>query len=263
MENNQPKIDPDEILRPLFQKAKEVDEFEFCCTLLRIRGMESSGWDPLQESDQLTHQLLSLISSPLIDRLKIRLLLFLYCHLTEMSDLYNLVGNLLKVIKGERYSMNPYIGQLHKSKKEARYPMAKIERLAEWSNEVGQPEVGDMFLKFFVKQVRNAFYHSDYIITNDSFNIKHGEPVKIDNVFQHTVPLNWLIPKVELGVNAALSVIGLTIDNIRSYKEDKIVKGRFGHGGKYEDIQLTVHEGYGLNGFKSPPDEELGKPKAN
>ena len=174
-----------------------------------------------------------------------------------MSDIYNIVGNLLKVINGERYSMNPYIGALHKSKKEAKYPISKIERLSEWANEAGHQEIGEMFKTFFVKQVRNAFYHSDYIITKDRFNIKHGEPVQIGNVLQHTAPLDWLIPKVELGVNAALAIIGLTIDNIKSYKEDKIVKGRFGPGGSVEDIQLTVHKSYGLNGFKSPPDKYL------
>jgi hypothetical protein len=69
--------------------------------------------------------------------------------------------------------------------------------------------------------------------------------------------------KVELGFNAALAVIGLTIDNIKSYKEDKIVKGRFGPGGSVEEIQLTVHEGHGLNGFKSPPDKNIVKDEGN
>ena len=263
MENNTEKLNPEEILNHLFEAAKRADEFEFCCTLLRVRGLESYGWDPLVESDQLAQQLLSLINSPLIDNLKMSLLFFLYCHLTEMSDLYNIIGNLLKIVSGERYSMYPYIGRLHKSNKEAKYPVSKIERLSEWADEAGHPEIGKLFKTFFVKQVRNAFYHSDYIITKDSFNIKHGEPVKIENIFQHTVPLHWLIPKVELGVNTALAVIGLTIDNIKSYKEDKIVKGRFGPGGSVEDIQLTVQKGNGLNGFKSPPDKNLLKENGN
>jgi hypothetical protein len=49
--------EPRAILAPLFERAKAADEFEFCCTLLRIRGMEDAYWDPLRESYQLTQQL--------------------------------------------------------------------------------------------------------------------------------------------------------------------------------------------------------------
>jgi hypothetical protein len=256
-------LDPYEILNPLFDKAKESDEFEFCCSLLRIRGIETYGWDPLHETDQLTKQILSLINSPIVSDLKYRLSLFLYCHLTEMSDVYNIVGNMLRVISGERYSINPFIAALHHSKRDAKYPTSKAERIKEWSNEVNLTDVGELFETFLVKQVRNAFYHSDYILTNESFNIKHGEPVLIGNVMQHKVPLDWLTPKVELGINTALSVINITMDHIRSYQADKIVKGRFAADGSYEDIQLTVREGYGLVGFKSPPDESLRAKKAD
>ena len=31
-------------LRGLFQSAKAEDEFEFACTLMRVRGMEDLGW---------------------------------------------------------------------------------------------------------------------------------------------------------------------------------------------------------------------------
>lgn len=79
----------------LFNKAKEKDEFEFCCTLLRGRGKESAGWDSLFESYNLIKQTLSLISAPVDGLFKIRLLLLLYCHITEMNDFYSIVANLL------------------------------------------------------------------------------------------------------------------------------------------------------------------------
>jgi|LGVF01.1.fsa_nt_gb hypothetical protein len=250
-------INPEEILSPIFTKAKEIDEFEYCSTLLRLRGIESSGWDPLSESDQLTHQLVSFIQAPIENSLKLRLTLFLYCHLTEMNDLYNIIGNLLRVIQGHRYVMSPFIGEIHESKKEAKYPIAKIKRIKEWAEDVHLEKVGELLELFLVKEVRNAFFHSDYILTNDSFNIKHGKPVKIDNILQHNVPLPWLVPRLQLAINIALGVINLTLDHIRSYKKDKIVKGRFAPDGSYLDIQLTVKEGYGLVGFKTPPDKKL------
>lgn len=33
------------IFDPLFERAQEADEFEFICSLLAIRGLESAGWD--------------------------------------------------------------------------------------------------------------------------------------------------------------------------------------------------------------------------
>jgi len=67
------------------------------------------------------------------------------------------------------------------------------------------------------------------------------------------------MPRLELGINMGLFTINITLDNIRSYKKDKLVKGRLAADGGYIDIQLTVEKGYGLTGFKTPPDEELIK----
>ncbi len=37
-------------LDALFNRAKAKDEFEYVCALLRIKGLESPAWDPLEES---------------------------------------------------------------------------------------------------------------------------------------------------------------------------------------------------------------------
>jgi hypothetical protein len=49
-------------LHGLFDAAKAVDELEFGCTLLRVRGMESAGWDPFGETHQLVEDLMTLVS---------------------------------------------------------------------------------------------------------------------------------------------------------------------------------------------------------
>lgn len=35
------------IFDELFVRARDTDEFEYACALLRIRGLEDAGWDPL------------------------------------------------------------------------------------------------------------------------------------------------------------------------------------------------------------------------
>lgn len=252
---------PHKILETLFKKAKKKDEFEFACTLLRIRGMEDPGWDPFVESYKLANQLVDLVNAPIDKTLRLRLMMFFYCHLTETDDIYKVVANLLRVTMGDRYSLVPF--------KDVPKPVGKIAhgssfnktiiQLMTLANDAGIEKVGELFQKFFLRPVRNAFFHSDYILTDDSFNIRWGEGIKIDDVVTNEIELKWLIPRIELGINASLNIIELIIRNIKSYRSDKIIKGRFASDGSVIDIQLTTEKGYGLTGFKSPPDEKLLK----
>ncbi len=52
--------------------------------------------------------------------------------------------------------------------------------------------------------------------------------------------LEWLLPKLNLGINTALATIDLLIYHRRLYKEDKIVRGRLGADGSLVDIQITT-----------------------
>jgi len=45
------ELEPHGHISALFDNAKEVDEFEYCSMLLRIRGIKDHGWDPLRESE--------------------------------------------------------------------------------------------------------------------------------------------------------------------------------------------------------------------
>ena len=68
-------------------------------------------------------------------------------------------------------------------------------------------ELGEVFEEMIVKEVRNAFYHSDYILTNESFNIRHGNGVVINGVRENRVPYGWLLPRLQLGINTALTIL--------------------------------------------------------
>lgn len=248
--------DPKSVLSALFEKARQADEFEYCCALLRVRGLEGPGWDPLRESMTLTQQLLSLIQAPLDQGVRLRLVLFLYCHVTEIDDLYRIVANMLCVTRGERYSIDPFPNlPKHADKSPIGYCLnPRIDKLTQLARDAGIPEVGELFSRFFIRPVRNAFYHSDYILTPTSFNIRHGEGVNFETVISREVKLEWLAPRLELGINTALALLELLAESVGSYKQDKVVRGRMAHDGSYTDIQLTTEPGYGLTGFKGPPD---------
>ena len=70
--------------------------------------MEDPGWDPTTESFTLVQQVVGLLHAPLDKGLSYRLTLFLYSHVTEMADFYNVPANMLRICAGERYVINPF-----------------------------------------------------------------------------------------------------------------------------------------------------------
>ncbi len=257
------QVNPAALIAELFRRAKESDEFEYCSTLLRIRGMEDAGWDPMHESWELAQQLMALQNAPLEQGLKFRLALFLYCHLTEMSDIYNIPANMLHILSGRRYSMSPFLHGLKQGESPPSSPSGKARRIKVQALEHDMQDLGEVFETMLVKEVRNAFYHSDYILTNASLNIRHGEGVLIGNMRDNRVPYGWLLPRIQLGINTALAVLNQTLDGIQSYKADKVVQGRFAADGGWLPIQLTTDPEHGLIGFRSPPDQDLVREHGN
>lgn len=238
-----------EELNSLFNSAMEKDEFEFICTLLRVRGMESAGWDTLEESRVLITQLLSIIEAPIENTFKVRMLLLLYCHITEMNDLYSIVANLLRILDGERYSTDPFDYTLYEDRRAYSYPEGKVTRIVELSKKAGIDYIGDLYKFMLNKQIRNAFFHSSYTIFGDEFRIR-GEGVEINGVITPAVPFNWLVSRITVAVNVAINIFDLIHEYRSSYTENKVIKGRLGPKGEYVDLMLTVSE-YGLAGFKS------------
>lgn len=235
-----------EALSSLFQSAKEKDEFEFVCTLLRVRGMESVGWDTLEESRILIMQLLSIIEAPIENTFRKRMLLLLYCHILEMNDLYNIIANLLRIAAGERYSMTPFYHKLYKDNEPCKNLEDKIKRIIEICKTTGNTYIGDLFSFILCKQVRNAFFHSDYTIYENEFRIINGPGICINGKTTSMISFeNWLIPKIEVTINFVLQLLNLLGKYRMSYKEEKIIESRMG-GAKEVTIEVGEH---GLMGF--------------
>lgn len=250
VEDDLPSLD---VLAQLFDEARARDEFEFVSTLLRLRGMEDQGWDTLEESWSLINQVIAQIEAPVENLFKTRLLIFLYCHVTEMDDLYHIVGNLLRVIGGERYSLAPFAKGMHGYKSAATTPAAKVGRIRRWAEDAGLPEVAELLETVLVTPVRNAFFHSDYVLFSNEFRIKRGRGVQLGDLNKKIVPLEWLLPRIELTVNMILALVDLLRTHVASYQEPKVVQGRFSADGSLVEIELIVREGYGVTGFRSPP----------
>lgn len=236
----------DALLGDLFDSALNADEFEYCSTLLRLRGIEPIAWDPLGESNELIHQILALVSAPLADDVRLRLLLFLYCHVTEMDDLYSVPMNLLRIIEGGRFSALPFFRGF---KKEPKYPASKVAELAIVARGLTKPAVADLYQWMLVRQVRNAFFHSSYSIRGGDFVIYRGEGVEVDGTILQAVPLKWLVPKLEGGINLSLRLIDQITSRRESYKSEKTIRPQRAAAAGLEEVTLLVDQ-RGLIGFR-------------
>lgn len=144
-------------LHASFQTARASDEFEFACTLMRVRGMEDVGWDPFVETQQLVTDLMTLINAPLVAYTKVRLGLLLYSHLTEVGSVYEILANLTRVVAGERYAMDPFLDHYPRNRKgEPQFlsTAGKVRALKEMLDAAGQPAVVESLDWFFNASVR-------------------------------------------------------------------------------------------------------------
>jgi len=239
------------LIESLFKEAKETDEFEFCCCLLRIRGVEGPGWDPLIESVQFMKQLSTLMENSSDPKLKTRLLLSLYCHATEIDDVYIIIANLFRIIKGDRYGSAIFRNKKDKNGHKINYPNQKLEEIEKLSENTKHEKIIEVMEYFLEKEVRNAFYHSDYILYDNTFNIKNGKGILIDDLITPSIPLEWLIPKMELGISFVFTLINLIQKNVTSYKKEKRVLSRLQSDDELIEVLLTVDPNHGLSGFRT------------
>lgn len=252
-------------LRDLFARAKAADEFEYACTLLRVRGLESPGWDPFVETQGLVNDLRGLISAPLQGPTQVRLGLLLYSHLTELDTLYAMVANLARVIGGDRYLMEPFQDLYRESKRRNRRipPSAQlvVAQLGDELREAGEQEIAEILDWHFDSDVRNAFSHADYVLYEDSIRSREAWFL-VNGVRQRELPVQQFL---EL-LNQALAVFGIFLatlqDALAAYTEDKVVEGRFAADGSYVPIELLADAERGLYGFQAPPGADTGEGRA-
>ena len=180
-----------------------------------------------------------------------------------MNDMYLIIANLFRIIKGERYGSAIFTNKKDEEGKKIIYPNQKINEIKKLSENTEYKKIAEVMEYFLEKEVRNAFYHSSYILHNNTFNIRHGKGVLFNGVIDPAVPLKVLVPKAQLGINFALEIVSITQKHIKSYKKEKIVSARILQNEQVENVLLTVNPKYGLTGFRSLTEEEKLTAKTN
>lgn len=235
----------------LFERAARTSGFQYICTILRVEGIKTGYWDAFVEAEEAAHDFSEILRGTRKrgrEKRALRMGLFLYCHLTEMSAPYEILANLLRCIQGKPYSMFPFahLVRIEKNKqsifakRHLPSPRSKIEHLRELAIACGEEKLLEIIDGFFRNDVRNAFYHSDYTISEKEFRIAEGGGVGKETINLEDLS-DWLARCF-----AFYSAFTITHDSVRK----GLAQGKkFHRWPNYEVIEMLSDED-GLTGFK-------------
>lgn len=233
----------------LFNRAAASGGLSYVCSLLRVAGIEEKNWDAAVEAEEASldfSKLLEAAGKKKQEKRTIRLGLLVYGHLTEMSMPYEVLANLLRCILGKPYAYYPFVdlvgvrGNGPLAKRILPSPSQKIEYLKKLCKESGETKMIEIFDSYFKNNIRNAFYHSDYVITKENFRIIEGS-----NFMDET-------PLTEVS-DALAQCFGFYSAFFSAYKQAKLsfVEGkRYYRWPNYEVLELLSDKKEGLRGFK-------------
>ncbi len=180
---------------------------------------------------------------------KIRIQMFLYCHIVEVDLIYHIVFNMIQTIKKSPYSLEIFSIRTKNSKngkkgtkKIAEYPVEKIEIIQNLSDGFEKP-LRNVYREFFSSKLRNAFSHSQYFIEQDgTFNLSQSlsqcQPGSTSGFYNAT--------SMESFFKKSLSYIKAFINSYNLYIQE------FKDGNAYDTIfvkisfSISEHNGWGF-----------------
>ena len=236
-------------LELLFARVANTNAFDCICTLLRVEGIKGAHWDAFVESEEAATDFAKLLrSSRRRNRRRVlRLGLFLYSHLTEMSGPYEILANLLRCCQSKSYMMFPFWHLVKIDKKGGilgkRYlpsPKEKISHIKQLATACGEERISEILDGFFNNDIRNAFYHSDYAISEKEFRIIEGSQIG-----KESIPLEELSDVL----TRCFGFYSAFFNVYRNAKRNLAMAKRFHRWPNYEVLELLSDRGE-LTGFK-------------
>ena len=227
----------------LFVKAKSIDEFAYIFALLGINsGMEDIGWQPINETHFLIQDIVSIIKIPLNEDTRIRLMLLLYCQITESNYLYHVLYNMFLCIeKKEPPKVFNFLDQFQKGSPPS--VKSKVKQICVKADKLGHAEISTILNIIFDSSLRNAISHADFILFESELRLKHGNQIKklkfdkVSHLIQNTLIFFHVF--FEILANCKMA-----------YKDGHVISNRKRESGsRLADITLKVNKKYGLCGF--------------
>lgn len=159
-------------LLELFNRAYNTDSIETIFALLEVDGIYQGHWNPTEEIfrffDDFNQMLIDANKNKKSPFRKYRLALMMYCHVLEMDFAQKLLMNLLRIINKEKYVINPF------SHSSINPPSLKwkLKEIFKLSSRLNNHVLPGYINEFYIDEIRNSFYHSDYCITQEDFRYR-------------------------------------------------------------------------------------------
>jgi hypothetical protein len=227
------------IFDPLFERAQDENEFEFICSLVAIRGLESAGWDAYHSTLEAVETMVQLHNKTESFVASRHLKLWIYGHVVEASQPYALVANLLGILGGERYSMDRFPDRDGRPVS----PGEKIAELKQAGGAVGVDDLGVPYDEVWDRQLRNAIFHADYAL--------HGGELRLPGLGQNRSheEIEQLVARGN-AYHDALAILRRA--HMESYTEPKVIPAPGMSPDPDAQAVVIVREGDGLAGLKDP-----------
>ncbi|HYD51664.1 MAG TPA: hypothetical protein VEA99_03510 [Gemmatimonadaceae bacterium] len=234
------------VLGEVVNAAFAADGFASLCALLRVGGMSDANWDPFEESREAFDDynwMLSSVGAARGARAARRTRLLMYCQAVEMSAPQEILANLLRCAAKRSYTVDPFIDLGRRKKKDpwAWIPPSasmKFRHLKELSEAAKIESLSDAIDTVFDERVRNAFSHSDYVITDEQFRFSEGRLVQ-------QIPVEQLDRLVDEG----FAFYGAFLMLHREWLRQAARMKKFHQWPNYEVLELLSSADEGVYGF--------------
>jgi hypothetical protein len=154
----------------LFDAAQQKDEFQFILSLLAIRGIQGAGWDAFERTIGAIDATVRLHNETPDREAAAHLRLWIYGHIIEASEPYELVANLLDVADGGAFMVARFPDQNGRPQS----PGAKLTWIEQRAGRGGHPVVAQTFRDRWDRELRNAIFHSDYALHGGEVRLVSG-----------------------------------------------------------------------------------------
>ena len=225
-----------------FSRAKQCSQFEFLLSLLRVRGFEDAGWDPYETTLRAIpavyrahNHIVQIGEIEAAQHLK----LWVYGHIVEASEPYELLVNLIDVANGGRFKLDRFPAPPNGRQKS---PGEKIQQIKEMAVAAGMPAVASSLQEVWNREFRNAIFHADYSFYGSE--LRTVRPMRTYTSDELMTILNRA-----LAYHEALATLYKL--NIASYHEPEEipVHPEFSQNPE-ERAVVIVREGHGATGLK-------------
>ena len=245
MDNQDYKKHCEAALECLAGAARKQDELAYLHAILGINsGAEDVGWQPSDESRAFVSDLASLINTPLHLHTKARLSLMVYCHITEANFLYHDLFNLLLAADGQQPRVFNFINKYQGGRPPS--VNAKLSDVKAHADRMGHGAITTMFDEIWRPDIRNAVFHSDYILFENELRIKHRMS-QIDKI-----PLVEVFDLLQKTLHLFEAVLAIKAKGMQSFPKGYRITGRKSpKGHNLAAIDVTVDEDGWVRGFSS------------